>query len=120
MPEWIQTFTVDASYSPATVITGIGIVIQVRSSRSGCGPIVEQLSEGHRNVSVGDGELYAVFRALEVARQRGFTRIKVRSDHNRMRRSLRERYSDSSIGLDLQRGVLARKATHPSPTANEI
>jgi len=56
MPEWIQTLTVDASYSPATGITGVGIVIQERSGRSGRGPIVEQLSEGHRNISAGDGE----------------------------------------------------------------
>ena len=144
MPEWIQTFTVDASYSPATGITGIGIVIQERSGRSRRGPIVEQLSESHRNITVGDGELYAVLRALEVAKQLGFTRIKVRSDYNRMRRSLRERYRDGSVALDLEgcvlqlarsfdwidfgyvprrknqaAHVLSRKATQLSPAANQ-
>jgi len=142
MPEWIQTLTVDASYSLATGITEVGIVIQERSGRSGRGPIVEQLSESHRDISAGDGELYAVFRALEVAKHRGFTRIKVRSDYNHMRRSLRERYRDGSVARDLEVCVLqlarsfdwidfgyvqrtknqtahalARKATHLSPTA---
>jgi len=106
MPEWIQTLTVDASYSSATGITGFGIVIQERSGRSGRGPIVEQLSESHHNISAGDGELYAVFRALEVAKHRGFTRIKLRSDYNHMRRSLRERYRDGSVARDLEGCVL--------------
>jgi ribonuclease HI len=145
MPEWIQTFTVDASYSPATGVTGVGIVIQERFGRSGRGPIVGQLSESHRNISVGDGELYAVFRALEVAKLRGFARIKVRSDYNHMRRSLRERYREGGIALGLEgrvlqlarsfdwidfgyvprrknqaAHVLARKATQLLPAANEL
>jgi ribonuclease HI len=48
-----------------------------------------------------------VLRGLEIARDRGFTRIKIRSDYNSMRRNLRERFRSSAAGNnDLQQRIL--------------
>ena len=107
MPEWIHTLTVDASYDETTRVTGVGVVVQVRGGAAGRGPILEQLAEAHTGVAPGAGEIFALFRALEIARDRGFTRIKVRSDYNAMRRDLRERHRARDAGdNDLQRKVL--------------
>lgn len=109
MPEWKHTLTVDASYDEATRVTGIGVVVQARSEetrRGRRGPIVEQIAEAHANVMRGAGELFAVLRALEVARQRGFARVEVRSDCNSMRRVLRERYRSGTTDVGLKGRVL--------------
>jgi ribonuclease HI len=106
MPEWIQTLTVDASYNVGTGVTGIGIVIQQRSRRTGRGPILEQIAEGHANVAQSAGEIFAVYRALEIARQRGFARIKLRSDYNALRRSLREQYRSGRNNVAIRGLVL--------------
>lgn len=109
MPEWIHTLTVDASYNASTEVTGIGIVVQQRTGRKGRGPILEQVAEGHTNVAQGIGELFAIRRALEIARQRGFTHVKVRSDYNAMRRSLREQ-SRAGLGDVGLRGFVLQLA----------
>lgn len=107
MPEWIHTLTVDASYDEGTHVTGVGVVVQARVGAAGRGPILEQLAEAHTGVAPGTGEIFALFRALEIARDRGFTRIKIRSDYNAMRRDLRERHRARDAGdNDLQRRVL--------------
>ncbi len=101
MPEWIQTLTVDASYNATTGVTGVAIIIQHRVGLKGRGPIIEEVAEGYSNVALGAGELLAIFRALDIARQRGFIRIKVRSDYNAMRHKLRHdlRSGRTDIGL---------------------
>ena len=106
MPEWIQTLTVDASYNERTRVTGIGIVVQQRSSGKGRGPILDQLAEGHADVARGEGELFAILRALEIAVQRRFARIKVRSDYNQMRRAIRRQYRCGLDDVGLQGRVL--------------
>jgi ribonuclease HI len=106
MPEWIHTLTVDASYNVSTEVTGVGIVVQQRTGRKGRGPILEEVAEGHTNVAQGFGELSAIRRALEVAQQRGFTHINVRSDYNAMRRSLREQFRAGSGDVGLRGYVL--------------
>lgn len=107
MPEWIHTLTVDASYDEETRVTGVGVVVQARVGTAGRGPILEQLAEAHTGVAQGTGETFAVLRALEIARDRGFTRIKIRSDYNAMRRHLRERHRTRDTGdNDVQRRVL--------------
>ena len=106
MPEWIETLTVDASYDERTRVTGIGVVVQRRSGGSGRGPILEQIAEGHADVASGDGELFAVLRALEIAVQRRFVRIKVRSDYNRMRRLIRQQYRSGLADVGLRGRVL--------------
>lgn len=78
MPEWIHTLTVDASRDARRRVTGIGIVIQERTGAKGRGPILAQISEAHRGVTGGHDEAFAILRALEIARERSFTRIKVR------------------------------------------
>lgn len=51
--------------------------------------------------------MFAVLRALETARDRGFTRIKLRSDYNSMRRNLREGFRSGAAGEnDLQQKIL--------------
>ena len=107
MPEWIHTLTVDASYDTASRISGVGIVVQARTAGSGRGPIIDQIAEAHMDLPRGLGENFAVLRALEIARERGFTRIKIRSDYNSMRRNLRERFRSGAAGdNDLQRRIL--------------
>ncbi|MGI9067918.1 MAG: ribonuclease H family protein [Pyrinomonadaceae bacterium] len=107
MPEWIYTLTVDASYDAATYVVGVGIVVQSRTGSSGRGPIIAQIAEAHTCLSSGMGEMFAVLRALEIARARGFNRIKVRSDYNSMRRDLRKRFRSEAAGKsDLQQKIL--------------
>lgn len=48
-----------------------------------------------------------VLRALEIARDRGFTRIRIRSDYNSMRRKLRECFRSGAAGNgDLEQKIL--------------
>ncbi|MBI2218139.1 MAG: ribonuclease H-like domain-containing protein [Candidatus Rokubacteria bacterium] len=89
-------------------MTGIGIVVQERVGVGGRGPIVEEIVEAHGGIPPGAGEKFAVLRALQIAKERGFTRLKVRSDSNRMRRQLREHHRAGldREGDDLHREVL--------------
>ena len=111
MPEWIQTLTVDASHNAVTEITGIGIIVQQRVGPKGRGPIIEEVAEGYSNVARGAGELLAIYRALEIARQRGFVRIKVRSDHNAMRNKLRDNFRSGRSDTGLRGGILLLACT---------
>jgi ribonuclease HI len=52
----------------------------------------DTIAEGHADVVAGAGELFAVLRALEIAAERGFARVKLRSDYNPIRRALRRDY----------------------------
>jgi ribonuclease HI len=93
VPAWTHTFTVDASFSKRHGLTGIGIVVQERiSPKRRRGPILDQIAESHAGVLPGDAEALAVLRAIEIAHDRGYTRIKIRSDHNFMRRTLRHQH----------------------------
>lgn len=92
MPEWVHTLTVDASHVERLGVTGIGIVVQERGSGRRRGPVVDQISELHPGVSASVCEAFAILRALEIALDRGYSRVKVRSDYNGLRRQLRERH----------------------------
>ena len=109
MAAWEQTLTVDASVDAVERVAGIGIVIQQRSGGRGRGPIIERIAEVHRGIRPGAMEEFAVLRALEVAIERGFSRVKVRSDHNQMRRALREQYRrrEMTHGDELRRRILS-------------
>lgn len=109
MRAWEHTLTVDASVDEVKQVAGIGILIQQRSGQRGRGPIVGRIAELHRGIRPGTAEELAVLRALEVAIQRGFSRVKIRSDHNQMRRTLREqcRRHRVSDGDELPRRILA-------------
>ena len=107
MPEWIHTLTVDASYDEASRVSGLGIVVQARTGSSGRGPIIDRIAEAQVGLPHGLGEIFAVLRALETARDRGFTRIRIRSDYNSMRRKLRECFRSGAAGDDdIQQKVL--------------
>jgi ribonuclease HI len=91
----VLTATVDASYQLDGRVTGIGIVLQVTDWSGRRGPIIAEIAERHADVAPGSIELFAVSRALEIARERGFRRVKVRSDCNALRRRLKR---DQSAG----------------------
>lgn len=92
------TATVDA-YRPDEQVTGVGIVLQANDRPRRRGPIIAEIVERHRGIAPGEIELFAVFRALAIAFERGFCSVKVRSDDNRMRRNLK---LDYAAGLDAE------------------
>jgi ribonuclease HI len=96
MPEWIHTLTVDASYDRERDVIGVGIVIQERVGPKRRGPILAEIAEAHAGVAPGSGEALAVLRALEIARERGYTRVRLRSDCNWPRRALREQHREGA------------------------
>ena len=109
MSAWEHTLTVDASVDAVEQVIGIGIVIQERSGRRNRGPIVARISERHWGIAVGKAEEFAVLRALEIVIARGFSRVKIRSDYNQMRRALREQYRRGRVSEtdELRRRILA-------------
>jgi ribonuclease HI len=111
MPEYIHTLTVDASHDVATGLVGIGIVLQQRMGKGRRGPIIEQIAECHGCVRSGKGEMLAIVRALEIAGERGLSHIKVRSDYNWLRRSLRAKHREglTDVGLGGHALRLARR-----------
>jgi ribonuclease HI len=99
-----HTITVDFSGDHEREIIGIGIVIQESRQRGRRGPIVDEFSVAVCGVAFGEGEKYAVLRALEMAAKRGFKDLTIRSDYNAMRRRLKKSYreggSSTEEGLD--------------------
>jgi len=99
-----HTITLDFSGDHERQIAGIGIVIQESTKRGRRGPIVEEMAEAVEGIPLGEGEKYAVLRALQVAFERGFRDLKIRSDYNAMRRRLRRNYDRKEFqpreGLD--------------------
>ncbi len=89
----LLTATVDASHQAAAGVTGIGIVLQATNRRRRRGPILAEISEAYEGVPASVTELLAVFRALEIARERGYPRVKVRSDYNYLRRQLKDAHA---------------------------
>ncbi len=83
------TAIVDASRRADRAVTGIGIVLHATDRPGRAGPVVALIAEVHVDVPASEIELFAVFRALELARARGAWRVKVRSDDNHMRRKLK-------------------------------
>jgi ribonuclease HI len=113
MPYLRHTITVDFSGDHDRQIVGVGIVIQESRQRGRRGPIVEELSESVQGIELGEGEKYAVLRALELAAERGIKDLQIRSDYNAMRRKLKESYHCgehwSQGGLDERIFELTRK-----------
>jgi ribonuclease HI len=97
------TAIVDASYRDDRGVTGIGIVLHATDRPGRAGPEIARISEMHEGVPAGAIELFAVFRALEHARERGYRRVKVRSDYNAMRRRLK---ADHEAGRNAGSGSL--------------
>lgn len=96
-----QTFILDASYDSENGITGIGIVIHETDNpkKNVNGIIIDEISESYIGISSGKGEMLAVFRALEIALERGYRNIRTRSDYNYLRKSLKSSY-EGNVGND--------------------
>ncbi len=100
------TLTVDASFNYLERKIGIGILIQATDKPGRRGTIVDELAETHSPtlVSQKEMELFAIFRAIDLAANRNYRRINVRSDCNQLRRLVKE---------DLKRGqVIGNNSLH--------
>jgi ribonuclease HI len=89
-----QTFILDASYDSETGITGIGIVIHEtdKPQKNRNGKVIDEISESYVGIDAGKGEMLAIFRAFEIASERGYKNIRTRSDYNYLRKSLKKSY----------------------------
>jgi ribonuclease HI len=99
-----HTITVDGSYGFARAVAGVGLVIQQSDRPRRRGQVVDTIAEAFVGVPAGHVEALAVLRALEIAAERAFRILKIRSDHNQLRRTLREhhRSQDGQERDDLQ------------------
>lgn len=84
------TFNVDASYDLKRRVTGIGIVIHETDQPRKNGLVINEISELYSDVPAGGIEKFAVFRALEIAYERNYEILRIRSDYNSMRTKLKE------------------------------
>ena len=108
------TFKVDASYHLERQVTGIGIVIHARDASdppSKPGSVVEQIAELYAGIPPSASEKFASLRALELAQQRGYVNVSIRSDCNNLRKRLKEDHTShrrhAGHGLD---GLILRHA----------
>jgi ribonuclease HI len=85
-----HTFKVDASYQHERKVTGIGIVIHATERRQGNGKVIEQIAELYEGIPPSLTEKFAILRALEIGRERGYTLVSVRSDYNHLRHLVKE------------------------------
>ena len=85
-----QTFTVDASHNHVDAKIGIGILIQETAGKGRRGPIIEQRAEtwSPDEIHPKDMELFAIFRAFQIAMERKYSYIRVRSDYNFIRKQV--------------------------------
>jgi ribonuclease HI len=111
------TITTDASYKSERAVVGIGIVIQATDRPGRRGLVIERLSEAYAGIAPAVMEEFAVPRALEISSERGYRKIRVRSDYNWMRRKLR---SDAGRPLDWIQGGLHRNVLELAATFDEI
>ena len=99
-PVW-RTFRVDASFDKQQGITGIGLILQATNKAGRDGTVVARFSESYIGLPIQAGEQFAVLRALEIAFERGYRLLRVRSDYNQMRIVLKADYRAGVV-----RGVL--------------
>ena len=90
-PVW-HTFRVDASFHKQKGITGIGLILRATNKPGRDGAVVARFSEAYIGLPVQIGEEFAVLRALEIASERGYRLLRVRSDYNQMRIALKHDY----------------------------
>jgi len=82
---------VDASYDRMQRVTGIGIIIrEVQNPKKRRGKVIDEILESYFGMPRGSGEKFAILRALEIASERGYQIVKVRSDYNPMRKKLKK------------------------------
>lgn len=69
-------------------------MVQQRGVSGKRGPVIHRLSEGHQNIPAGEDESFAILRALEFSLENGYSRTKVRSAANALRKRLRRMHRD--------------------------
>jgi ribonuclease HI len=109
-PDW-HTFRVDASFDKQRGITGIGLILRATNKAGREGAVGARFSESYIGLPIQAGEQFAVLRALEIAFERGYRLLRVRSDYNQMRKVLKDDYRASIVqdGPNLQ-GMILRLA----------
>ena len=114
-PVW-YTFRVDASFDKQRGITGIGLILRATHKAGRDGAVVARFSESYIGLPTQAGEQFAVLRAVEIAFERGYRLLRVRSDYNKMRIVLKHDYQDGVAQEEHNlRGMilcLARKFEH--------
>jgi ribonuclease HI len=109
-PVW-HTFRVDASFDKQRGITGIGLILQASNQAGRDGAVVTRFSESYIGLPIQAGEPFAVLRALEIAFERGYRLLRVRSDYNQMRIVLKHDYQTGVVqDEDNLRGMILRLA----------
>ncbi len=108
-----QTMIVDASYDQWKGRTGIGIAVHETDRPGRNGMLIDQIGECYEGIPPGQGEIFAVYRALEIGLDRGFRILRIRSDYNQMRKGLKKSYEagEGSNGAGLKECIL-RLAKH--------
>ena len=109
-PVW-RTFRVDASFDKQKGITGIGLILQATNKAGRDGTVVARFSESYIGLPIQAGEQFAVLRALEIAFERGYRLLRVRSDYNQMRIALKHDYQAGVVHEEHNlRGMILRLA----------
>ena len=109
-PVW-HTFRVDASFDKQRGITGIGLVLLATNKAGRDGAVVARFSEAYIGLPIQAAEQFAVLRALEIATERGYRLLRVRSDYNQMRIVLKDDYRAGVVQNEHNlRGMILRLA----------
>ena len=109
-PVW-HTFRVDASFDKQRGITGIGLILRATNKPGRDGAVLARFSEAYIGLPVQAGEQFAVLRALEIASERGYRLLRVRSDYNKMRIVLKDDYRAGVVQDEHNfRGMILRLA----------
>lgn len=109
-PVW-HTFRVDASFDNQQGITGIGLILRATNKAGRDGAVVARFSESYIGLPIQAGEQFAVLRALEIAFERGYRLLRVRSDYNKMRIVLKDDYQAGVVQEEHNlRGMILRLA----------
>jgi ribonuclease HI len=109
-PVW-HTFRVDASFDKQRGITGIGLILRATDKGGRDGTVVARFSEAYIGLPIQAGEQFAVLRALEIASERGYRLLRVRSDYNKMRIVLKDDYQAGVVQDEHNlRGMILRLA----------
>jgi ribonuclease HI len=109
-PVW-HTVRVDASFDKQRGITGIGLILRATDKAGRDGAVVARFSEAYSGLPIQAGEQFAVLRALEIASERGYRLLRVRSDYNKMRIVLKDDYQAGVVQDEHNlRGMILRLA----------
>ncbi|GAB6044145.1 reverse transcriptase-like protein [Endothiovibrio diazotrophicus] len=93
------TFIANASHDEKNKITGIGMALHQADKPKRNGVLIEEIKEAYDGIPNKIIELFAIYRALEIARERNYQIVRVRSDYNLIRTKLKEGY-EQHIGFE--------------------